>query len=98
MKDLKRLANLGFTEQGAAIVDALWFATTKGQVGIVLICNPSSVWKAYIGLPTYPFFEENDAKEVALNGAKVPYAIAKAAFPSQEFDINCYDCEVAIAP
>jgi hypothetical protein len=98
MKDLKRLANLGFTNQGAAIVDAVWFTDMNNyQIGIVLIFNPSGIWKAYICSQVDITSEENDAQLIAKNGAKVPYAIAKAAFPNHDFDINCYDCEETIA-
>lgn len=99
MKDLKRLANLGFTHRGAAIVDTTWFTPMLGlPIGIILICNPSGIWKAYIGTPTQiNLAEDIDAKQIAEYGAKVPYAIAKAAFPGHDFDANCYDCKEAIA-
>jgi hypothetical protein len=98
MKDLKQLANLGFTHQGAAIVDAAWFTPMLGlPIGVILICNPSGIWKAYIGTTTQiDLAEKLDAKHIAIYGAKVPYAIAKATFPNRDFDANCYDCKEAI--
>jgi hypothetical protein len=90
--ELKRLENFGFTEAGAAIVDAVWFHPFAApQIGMVLICNPAGVWKAYLGTVAHSWGEALDAQTIAQCGAKVPYAIAKAAFPNRPFDINSYD-------
>jgi hypothetical protein len=56
-----------------------------------LICNPSGVYKSYIGTVVRSGGEEKDARFVAEYGAKVPYAIAKAAFPDCPFDNTNYD-------
>jgi hypothetical protein len=90
---LNRLQNHGFTSQGAAIVDAIWFSQFGGpQIGMVLICNPAGVWKAYLGLPVITGIDEaHEAKQIAEAGSKVPYAIAKAAFPTRDFDNTNYD-------
>ena len=92
-KELQRLQNHGFTTQGAAIVDVLWFTQTLGsQIGIVLLCNPAGIWKAYIGtLLIQRIVETAEARQIAKCGAKVPYAIAKAAFPNRPFDNTNYD-------
>jgi putative transcriptional regulator len=86
-KDLSSLANLGFTHQGAAIVDAVWFTPMLGMpIGIILTCNPSGVWQAYMGTPSkLNLAEDVDAKQIAEYGAEVPFAIAKAAFPDRDF-------------
>jgi hypothetical protein len=51
-EQLNRLENFGFTDQGAAIVDAIWFNSffSVHQIGMVLICNPAGIWKAYVGV------------------------------------------------
>jgi len=91
-EELNRLQNYGFTTQGAAIVDVLWFTQTIGpQAAIVLICNPTGTWKAYLGKPiTQSVTEDFQARQVAEYGAKVPYAIAAAAFPNR-FEADEYD-------
>lgn len=86
--ELNRLQNFGFTAQGAAIVDAIWFngayTSAGNQIGIVLICNPAGIWKAYIGGIESPVLPEKDCAQLIANrGAKVPYAIAAAAFPNR---------------
>ena len=92
MINLDRIVNFGFTDQGAAIVDAVWFnPPNQIMIGMVLICNPAGIWKAYISTVVQTFGEEKDAKFIAEFGAKVPYAIAKAAFPSRPFDNTNYD-------
>lgn len=92
-EQLNRLQNFGFTSQSAAIVDVLWFTQAIGpQAAIVLICNPEGVWKAYLGTPiTEKTTEDFQARQVAEYGAKVPYAITKAAFPERPFDNLNYD-------
>jgi len=89
--ELNRLENFGFTNQGAAIVDAIWFnPPTAIAIGIVLICNPEGIWKSYIGTIVNSFGEEKDAKFIANFGAKLPYLMAKAAFPNRAFDNSNY--------
>lgn len=101
-EQLNRLENFGFTNQGAAIVDAIWFTPSPSeQIGMVLICNPCGTWKAYIGViqisPQSIFYaqvprnEAWDAKHIAHSGYKLPYAIAKAAFANRPFDNLNYD-------
>lgn len=92
-EQLARLENFGFTSQGAAIVDAKWFTQAFGpQVCMALICNPANVWKAYLGTPaTERTTEDFQVRQVAEYGCKVPYAIAKAAFPNRPFDNLNYD-------
>ena len=82
---LENLANFGFTQSGAAIVEAIWFNGTVHTVcsGIVLICNRVGVWKAYLGGLIFVTNSKLDARIIAENGAKVPYAIAAAAFPGR---------------
>jgi hypothetical protein len=89
---LNRLQNFGFTDQGAAIVDAIWFTPPPTiSIGMVLICNPVGIWKAYISTIVQSAGEERDAQFVAAHGSKLPYAIAKAAFPTRDFDNLNYD-------
>jgi hypothetical protein len=89
--ELKRLANHGFTSQGAAIVDAIWFTTMTGhQIAIALICNPTGTWKAYIGVASQAMSEDAGLLEITDSGSKVPYTIAKAAFPERPFDEENY--------
>jgi hypothetical protein len=94
---LNRLQNFGFTSQGAAIVDAIWFSQFGGpQIGMVLICNPAGIWKAYLGLPVITGIgEAHEAKQIAEAGSKVPFAIAKAAFPTRSFNNSNYNVNEA---
>jgi hypothetical protein len=90
--ELKRLQNYGFTSQGAAIVDAIWFTTCTGhQIAIALICNPMGIWKAYIGVTSQAMSEDAGLLEITDSGSKLPYTIAKAAFPEKPFDKENYD-------
>jgi hypothetical protein len=92
-----RLQNFGLTETGAAIVDAVWFngayTSRATAIGMVLICNRFNVWKAYIGAIEVTTTEDIDAKIIAENGAKVPFAIAMAAFLNRFTEEN-YDVVV----
>jgi hypothetical protein len=94
-EELNRLENFGFTAQKAAIVDAIWFngayTSAANQIGMVLICNPAGIWKAYIGGIESPYLTEKECAQLIANrGAKVLYAIAAAAFPNR-FEAKDYD-------
>jgi hypothetical protein len=93
--ELNRLQNFGYTKHGAAIVDAIWFCWLSQfgghQIGMILICNPAGIYKAYIGSIVQSLGEAEEAKHIAEFGAKLPYAIAKAAFPTRPFDNLNYD-------
>jgi hypothetical protein len=78
---LNRLSNHGFTSQGAAIVNAIWFTTCSGhQIGIALICNPVGKWKAYIGSVFDCLSEDAGTVQICESGSKIPFELAKAAF------------------
>jgi hypothetical protein len=93
-KDFERLANFGYTEAGSAIVDAIWFSgaysSPATQIGMVLICDLAGCWKAYIGGLDMKTNENLGAEIIAAHGAKVPCAIAQAAFPGR-FEAKDYD-------
>lgn len=88
---LKRLANHGFTSQSAAIVDAIWFTSCTGhQIGIALIYNPAGAWKAYIGSVFDCINEDAGAVQICESGSKIPFELAKAAFPKRPFSEENY--------
>lgn len=95
--NLKRLQNFGFTPAGSAIVDAIWFSgaftSPASQIGMVLICDQSGSYKAYIGALTEGQAlagEAYCAQLIAADGCKVQKAIALAAFPNR-FTLEEYD-------
>ena len=89
--ELKRLENHGFTSQGAAIVDTIWFTTCTGhQIGIALVCNPAESWKAYIGNVFDYLSEDAGAVQICESGSKIPFELAKAAFPKRPFNKENY--------
>jgi hypothetical protein len=93
-EELNRLANFGYTQSGSAIVDVLWltqhYEVPSPRIGMVLICTSEGCWKAYAGNTNLSFSEREEAKFVAAHGAKLPCAIAQAAFPGR-FEAKDYD-------
>jgi hypothetical protein len=99
-EQLTRLANLGFTGQGAAIVDAAWFSgaytSSAHQIGIVLICNPAGTYKSYIGAIEQFTTEKIGAWYIAESGAKVPVQILEYKQQMNDIKIkgNCCICNI----
>lgn len=93
---IKRLANFGFTDSGASIVDAIWFtgcySSGNHEIGLVLIKNLEGKWKAYIGalVPGRFADEKGDAKVIADLGQKVSYGVAAGAFPNRDITEENY--------